>query len=77
MSYNITSGSLPTGVTMDSSGSTSGNIENQSVGADANVSFTLSTTNDFQTETKDYYLTVNGSSGIVITAVDFNGVTIS
>ena len=77
VSYNITSGSLPTGVTMDSSGSTSGNIENQSVGADANISFTLSTTNSFQTETKDYYLTVNGSNGIVITAVNFNGVTIS
>ena len=77
VTYSITSGSLPTGVTMSSSGSTSGTILNQSIGSDETVTFTLSTTNSFQSETKDYYLTVNGSDGLTISGVDMSGVTFS
>jgi hypothetical protein len=75
--YSISSGSLPLNVSMDASGSTTGSIGNSQVGADSNVAFTLSTTNGYQSETKDYYLIVNGADGFTISGVDFNGVTFS
>ena len=71
VSYNITSGSLPTNTSISSSGVTSGTIGGYT--GSQTPSFTLSATNQFETETKDYTLTVSGDDGIVMSGITFTG----
>jgi hypothetical protein len=72
VTHTVTSGSLPQGTTIDTaSGVTSGTIGTYL--SDASPSFTLSVTNGFDTETKDYTLTVNGTGGLTIEGVSFGG----
>jgi len=77
VTHTVTSGSLPQGTSIDSaSGVTSGKIGTYLI--DASPSFTLSVTNGFDNETKDYTLVVNGTGGITIEGVSFGGgVTVS
>lgn len=71
VSYNVTSGSLPTNTSISSSGVTSGTIGGYT--GSQTPSFTLSATNQFETETKDYTLTVSGDDGIVMSGITFTG----
>ena len=71
VTYNVTTGALPTNTSINSSGVTSGTIGGY-VG-NHTPSFTLSATNQFETETKDYTLSVSGTDGLVINGITFTG----
>ncbi len=71
VNYSITAGSLPIGTSMNSAGVTSGSIGNYT--GTQTPSFTLSASNTFDSETKDYTLTVNGVNGLTIEGISFDG----
>lgn len=71
VTYSVASGSLPIGTSISSSGVTSGTIGNY-MGIQT-PSFTLSVTNGFEAETKDYTLTVTGTDGITFDGISFKG----
>ena len=71
VNYSITAGSLPIGTSMNSAGVTSGSIGNYT--GTQTPSFTLSASNIFDSETKDYTLTVNGVNGLTIEGISFDG----
>ena len=71
VTYDVTTGALPTNTSINSSGVTSGTIGGY-VG-NHTPSFTLSATNQFETETKDYTLSVSGSDGLVVNGITFTG----
>ena len=71
VTYNITSGSLPLNTSMDANGATSGTIGTYT--GDQNLTFTLETSNGYETETKDYTLNIDGLDGFTMTGVRFGG----
>tara|TARA_B100000989_G_scaffold252410_1_gene200605 strand:- start:842 stop:2692 length:1851 start_codon:yes stop_codon:yes gene_type:complete len=75
VSYSITSGGLPTGTSMSSSGITSGDISGY-YGSSNNVSFTLRVSNGYDNESKDYDLTINSTEGTRYEGISFKGVTL-
>ena len=71
VSYNVTSGALPTNTSINSSGITSGTIGGYY--GNQNPSFTLSATNGFDTETKDYTLSVAGDNALTVESITISG----
>ena len=71
VTYNVTSGSLPTGTSLDANGATSGTIGTYA--GDQNLTFTLETSNGYETETKDYTLNIDGLDGFTITGIRMGG----
>ena len=74
VSHSITVGALPDGCTLALNGTSSGSIERYF--QDTTVNFTVSSTNDFDTETKDYTLDIVGDpeEGWILRNVRMTGV---